>query len=253
MNISEQLDRIPRGNTCPGVNRTIIEVLLDLEPDLANERVLDVPCGRGEFLDVLKTFFPASKTFGADVNPPTNVSEHQFLQADLTKEFEVSSGLRFRLVTCISGVMEFDNTLGFFREVRKQIDDQGLFIVTNDNLVSVRDRILYFFAGRFRQYPLYIGHDHPTWKILTLQNLLRILRDADFSACEIRYVPPKWSEWLWLPIALPLYLFQVLSFQFGSPETGRKEKAMQYPFASLISRHYMVVCRPMSGPADQDI
>jgi hypothetical protein len=243
MDLEAKLDQIPRGNTCPGVNRAVIEYLLSSKKNFAGEAVLDVPCGRGEFLGIVKTFFPECETFGADIDPPADGGDHRFLKVDLAGPGSFASDRAFDLITSISGVMEFDNTLNFLRKLRERITEQGMLIVTNDNLLSARDRILYLSAGRLRQYPMFVADDAPTWKILPLQNLLRILHDSGFEEMEIRYVPAKWSEWLWLPVAAPVYLFQMLSFLFGKKDIPFKEKAARYPFASLFSRHYIVVCR----------
>jgi len=243
MNALEELDQIPRGNTAPGVNRAIIEYLLKSGNTFAGAAVLDVPCGNADLLDALKKFFPDSLTFGTDINPPEK-PDHQISKADASADDRLGLDRRFKLITCVSGVMEFDNTLNFFRSLRKCIADDGVLIVTNDNLLSVRDRLLYFFSGRLRQYPMFVDDNAPTWKILPLQNLLRILGDAEFEVREIRYVPAKWSEWLLLPAALPIYLFQSIAFALDKHTLSYKEKATRYPFASLFSRHYFIVCGP---------
>ena len=139
--------------------------------------------------------------------------------------------------------MEFDNTLSFFERLKESLAENGLLVVTNDNLLSVRDRILYLLFGRFRQYRLFIQTNEPTWKILSLHNLLRILSEAGFSIAEIKYVPTKKSEWIWLPFALPIYTFQYLYLRFGEKEIPFAEKYKLYPFSSLLARHYIVVCR----------
>lgn len=241
MNEQEQLDQIPRGNTAPGVNRAVIEYLLSAGE--IKGPVLDVPCGGGIFLDAVKGVFPDVDTYGADIEPRDGTA-HRIFRADLSSTEALDLGDKFGLITSISGVMEFDNTLNFFRRLRENIAEDGLLIVTNDNLLSVRDRVLYFFTGRFRQYPMFVADDAPTWKILPLQNLLRILKDAGFEMAETRYVPAKPTEWLWLPIALPIYLFQSLVFAFSRDAMPYKEKAARYPFASLFSRHYILICRP---------
>jgi SAM-dependent methyltransferase len=248
MDAQAKLDAIPRGNTCPGVNRAVIEYLLFLKEDLAGKSVLDVPCGRGEFLKIIKTFFPGCHSFGADISLSDDRSDHVLIEADLSDDKPLDFETNFSIVTSISGVMEFDNTLNFFRKVRERIDESGIFIVTNDNLLSARDRVLYFLTGRLRQYPLFAENDSPTWKILPLQNLLRVLYDAGFDATEIKYVPAKWTEWLWLPIALPIYLFQNLAFAIEKKGPRYSKKAERYPFASLFSRHYFLVCRPVGQP-----
>ncbi|MEP7076408.1 MAG: methyltransferase domain-containing protein [Acidobacteriota bacterium] len=241
MSLETDLDHIPRGNTAPGVNRTVIDYLSTKIDRATQAAVLDVPCGNGEFIAAVTTLFPGLTAVGVDIAPP---DREGFVKADLSSSEELKFETRFDVITSISGVMEFDNTLNFLRRLREIIADDGLLIVTNDNLLSVRDRVLYFFSGRFRQYPMFIADDAPTWKILPLQNLMRILRDAGFETAEIRYVPAKWTEWFWLPIALPIYLSQNLAFALGRDAVPYKEKAARYPFVSLFSRHFILICRP---------
>ena len=242
-NLSEKLAVIPRGNTCPGVNREIIETLLSLKTDFAGAAILDVPCGGGEFLDTVKDFFPASCTVGADIAQPKNDFSHEFRQIDVSRKKLFDGVTRFQIVTCISGVMEFDNTQDFFEQLHETMSEDGLLIVTNDNLVTIRDRILYLLLGRFRQYKLFIGHDRPTWKVLHLQNLLRILDESKFEMTEIKYIPGGAGEYVWLPFAAVIYVLQLLYFRFSEPQTSFAEKCRLYPFRSLLSRHYIVVCR----------
>ncbi len=240
-NQTAKLERIPRGNTCPGVNREIIEILLKRE--FAPSTLLDVPCGAGDFLRTVKDFFPVCKTFGADIRPPEKDFPGKFMQIDAQSDdlFELTE--KPDAITCISGVMEFDNTLAFFEKLHENLNENGVLIVTNDNLVSVRDRFLYLLFGRFRQYRRFIEHEQPTWKMLHLQNLLRILNDANFEKVEIRYAPIVSGDLIWLPFALILYVFQLMYFHFAETETPSAEKSALYPFNALLSRHYVVVCR----------
>lgn len=243
MTLTKKLDAIPRGNTVPGVNRTIIEYLLSLKTDFAGDVFFDAPCGEGDFLQTVKDFFPQAKTVGADVNFPSESFSHEFLPINAQKSLPLRLENKARIITCISGVMEFDNTTLFFERLRENLDEKGLFIVTNDNLLAVRDRILYLLFGRFRQYKLFIGDDQPTWKTLSLHNLLRILHESGFEQIEIRYVPVKTAERLWLPFALLIYVLQNLYLRFAEPKTSYSRKISLYPFASLLARHYVVVCR----------
>jgi cyclopropane fatty-acyl-phospholipid synthase-like methyltransferase len=233
-----------RGNTAPNVNSTIIKYLLAKEINLDNKNVLDIPCGDGIFLDVLKHFYPNCQTFGAEISVPSQQnSTHQFIKINAQKDkivFEKSEKLS--LITCISGVMEFDNTLHFFEQIKLNLDEKGLFIVTNDNLQTVRDRIFYMLFGRFGQYKLFI-ENQPTWKIIPLQNLLRILNESGFEIVEIQYVPIKFAHWLWLPIAVIIYFFQLFYLYFAEKNIPFREKLKRYPFLSLLSRHYILVCR----------
>jgi len=243
MTLTEKSDEILRGNTCPGVNQAVIEHVLSLKTDFAGEVFFDIPCGEGEFLQAVKSFFPNAKTIGADIKIPLSEFSHDFLQVNGQEKFSLELKEKAEAITCISGVMEFDNTVLFFEQLRKNLNEKGILIVTNDNLLSVRDRILYLFFGRFRQYQLFIRNDQPTWKIIPLQNLLRILDESNFEVVEIKYVPVKSAEWLWLPLAILIFLFQTLYLRFAEKQTGYDEKISRYPFASLLARHYIIVCR----------
>jgi len=244
---NKQLEHVPRGNTSAGVNRTIIEHLLTvLEADPAG-CMLDIPCGKGEFLDTVKRFFPEMKTYGADITTRPNGFEHDFTQIDASHFSPPQAGPKFRIVTCISGVMEFDNTLSFFEGLREVLDRNGELIVSNDNLLTVRDRFLYLLFGRHRQYKMAIPFHAPTWKIVPLQNLLRVLHDAGLEITSIHYVPPRSSDWIWLPFAALIFPFQYLYLRSRSEGQSVAFKRAMFPFLSLLSRHYIVVCRPRSN------
>jgi 2-polyprenyl-3-methyl-5-hydroxy-6-metoxy-1,4-benzoquinol methylase len=243
MKLSERLAKIPRGNTCPGVNRVIIEHLLTLDTDFEDTAFMDVPCGDGSFLNAVKDFFPKGKSFGADINPPPQNSQHKFFKIDARRPFDIDADEEFKIITSISGVTEFDNTQLFLEQLKKWLDPNGLLIVTNDNIFSARNRILYLFFGRFRQTHLFMADDEPTWKIIPLQNLIRILYEAGFEVDEIKYVPAKFSEWLWLPVAALIYVFQYMYLLFAETGVKLSQKTSLYPFISFISRHYVLICR----------
>ena len=245
MTTSKKNIEIPRGNTCPGVNEAIIEYLSNVQEDFGDEVFFDMPCGEGEFLQAVKNFFPQAKTVGADINVPKPEFAHKFLRIDAREQTSLELEEKAGVITCISGVVEFDNTVSFFDMLRTNLDERGIFIVTNDNLLTVRDRLLYLLFGRFRQYHLFIRNDQPSWNITPLQNLLRMLAEGGFETLEIKYAPIKTAEWLWLPLAGLIYIFQNLYLRFGEAEKkiGYDEKIARYPFMSLLSRHYIVICR----------
>ena len=240
-----RLKEIPRGNTCPGVNRAVIEHILKLPEIRRESNLLDVPCGNGEFLDAVNLFVPAVKTYGIDIATAKPEFAHDFIQANLSTLSSLDLTTKFDLVTCISGVMEFDNTLAFFERIRELICQDGEFIVTNDNLLSIRDRITYLLFGRFWQYRFSSASGETTWKILTITNLVRILSDAGFEVEEIKYVSPKWIEWFWLPLAAPIFAFQKLSPAIKGASGSNRDRLNMLPFISLLSRHYILFCRPM--------
>lgn len=236
------MDSIPRGATARGVNRAVLAYLLKKESEGGTFAVLDIPCGQGEFLSTLKSFFPKATACGSDMAVPAGSGTVGFAAVDASRPFKVFEGQTFDYVISISGVMEFDNTLQFLESCRNHLRDEGTFIVTNDNLLTLRDRIEYLLFGKFRQYSAFMVADEPTWKILPLQNLLRILHDAGFSVVDLSYVSLKTKDWLWLPLAVLVYPLQRLYLQFKRSGMPLRQRLRMHPFKSLFYRHYVVVC-----------
>lgn len=234
------LDSVPKGNTCHGVNRAIVEHLMSRGSASAGMAILDVPCGNGELVGVLRHFFPAARVQGGDLSLAPGAPEGCCV-VDASRPFSVP-GEKFDVICCVSGIMEFDNTLQFFESCRRHLAPNGLFIVTNDNVVSVRDRLAYLALGKTRRFELFGAPDQPTWKLVPLQNLLRILHDAGFAVRAIRYVSIRLKDWAMLPLALLLWPGQWLHANFARGPMPRARRTMMFPFRALLCRHYLVFC-----------
>ena len=237
-----RLANIPRGNTSRGVHKTIIEYLLQSGDSFDEKSLLDIPCGEGSFLSTLRLFFPRAILRGCDLRKPDNVAESDFSQIDANHPFSVFPETRFDYIFSVSGVMEFDNTLQFFTQCRNHLSDGGQFLVTNDNIAGIRDRFSYFWLGKPKQYSLIAAQGQPTWKVIPLSNMLRILQDAGFHIQGIRYVSLRWKDWLALPFALLIYPIQSLHLRRAYIATPKNLLKEMYPFRSLLSRHYIIMC-----------
>ncbi|OYZ13516.1 MAG: hypothetical protein B7X65_23400 [Polaromonas sp. 39-63-25] len=239
----QKLDLIPRGMTCRGVHRAIIEYLLRSPGDLTNTSMLDVPCGRGDLALSLRRFFPQADVRGCDLIKPEGLASRDFVFVDASRKFTVFPEKKFDYIFSVSGVMEFDNTLQFFESCHDHLRNGGSFLVTNDNIVSVRDRISYFFLGKVRQYHLFVTPGQGSWKVIPIHNLLRILQDAGFETREVRYTSLLFKDWLMLPLALLVYPIQLVYMTLSRSEMPLAERRVMYPFRSLLCRHYIVVCQ----------
>ncbi|MEI8340718.1 MAG: methyltransferase domain-containing protein [Verrucomicrobiota bacterium] len=237
------LDSIPDGCTCPGVHRAVIEYLLESENQSAGKKILDIPCGSGVLISSLRRFFPNAVLKGCDLKNPASLSGQDFETVDASRPFMVFDGKPFDYVISVSGVMEFDNTLRFFESCREHLRPDGRLIVTNDNISAIRDRLLYLMLGKTSRFPLYPTRDQPTWKAIPISNLIRILEDAGFDILEIRYLISGPKDWLFLPVALLVYPLQLLHRRFNRSGMPCGLRRAMVPFRSLLSRHYMVICK----------
>lgn len=109
-----RLNQIPRGCTCRGVHRAIIEYLLESGDDADGKTMLDIPCGEGALISSLRLFFPKAALRGCDVRMPNTLFPGDFSPVDASRPFTVFPGTKFDFVFSVSSVMEFDNTLQFF-------------------------------------------------------------------------------------------------------------------------------------------
>ena len=236
------LSQIPRGNTARGVNRAIIEFLLESGKTRDGQAMLDIPCGSGSLVATLRDFFPKSLVRGCDVQMPESLSADNFALVDASQPFRVFVQTKFDVVLSVSGVMEFDNTLQFFEQCRQHLNEEGVFVVTNDNVVSIRDRLSYFWLGKVRPYHMFAAQGQPTWKVIPIYNLVRLLQDAGFKINEIRYASVRPKDYLVLPLALLVYPVQFLYMQFAKNRMPVAMRHAMYPFRSLLYRHYFVAC-----------
>jgi hypothetical protein len=92
-----------------------------------------------------------------------------------------------------------------------------------------------------------VAKDQPTWKVLSIYSIVRILQDAGFDIREIRYVPLRWKDWLWLPLALLIYPVQYLHLRRANHPMPMALRQAMYPFQSLLSRHYIIICEKTAG------
>ncbi|MGF6528228.1 hypothetical protein ABID77_003540 [Variovorax sp. PvP013] len=244
-----ELTSIPTGMTCAGVHRAVIEQLLRrYDAALDDKRILDIPCGDADLVASLRRFFPRADVRGCDLVKPATLDERDFARVDASRPFRVFPERPFDCVVSVSGVMEFDNTLQFFETCHSHLGDDGVLIVTNDNVVALRDRIFYFFLGKTRRYQMFVDLDAPTWKVIPIYNLLRILAMAGFRLRELRYVSAGWRDWLLLPLALLVYPVQSLYVRLTRNPTPLAQKRRLYPFRSLLCSHYVVVCDKTTVP-----
>ncbi len=177
---------------------------------------------------------------------PKGLTSEDFAPVDASLPFAVFPDQKFDYVLSVSGVMEFDNTLQFFKSCHAHLRNDGHFIVTNDNVVSMRDRIAYFWLGKVRQYQSFVTQGQSTWKVIPIHNMVRILQDAGFRIKEIKYVSHRAKDWLMLPLAMLVYPIQFLYIQFSRSKMPLSQRHSLYPFRSLLLRHYLIVCEKVA-------
>jgi len=234
---------IDRGQTQTDVNRTVLEIICRQADENTPVRLLDLPCGNLEFLSYVKTLFPAAEITGADIVKPEMQQGIAFVQMDFTREFTIPPEKKYDVITSISGVMMFGNTLAFIRNCIDHLETGGSFIITNDNAATIKDRLSFFFLSRYRLFnAVFEDKEHLTENI-SINKLCHLLRTNGVAVEEIRYTSLYKKDLLLLPFALLAWCTQFLYLKRLHTKILRSQIKMMYPFRHLFCRHYVIVGR----------
>ena len=234
---------IPRGNTQKDVNREVIRYLVERSGLSPASRVLDAPCGAGEFLATLRRFWPAAPLAGCDLRPDApDLPDLRYRSADLSQPFDlVAGGPDFDLVTSVSGIMMFGNTRTFIASCARQVRPGGQLLVTNDNITTVRDRLFYLFTGRVKRFKLLFEPDEAISQLVQHQELRRLLEVHGFRIREVFYTSFYTEDLLFLPLALLVYPFQWLYVRGLKNSASQRLRHQLFGWRSLLYRHYVMV------------
>ena len=239
---------IPKGSTQRDVNYQILKYLTGKKIT----KILDIPCGSGQFIKTFMAIFKPDIAYGIDVSAANPQPDFTMKQLDASKGFDFSDEVEqgFDLITSISGVMEFDNTSGFIQSCKHNLAKDGYLIITNDNCFTLRDRITYLFIGKFRRFKLLRNKYSPTWKYLALGELEKIIQENNLCITKVIYSAFYIEDLIFLPFAIALYPLHILYLLTHAREYSFEYKISLFPFKSLLFRHYILVCEH-SIPTDE--
>lgn len=233
-------ESVEDGNTYRGVNRAILRFLWDWNVHAPITSVLDAPCGQGEFLKGVQQTFPQARLAGQDLfADPLPEIAHAFRRGNQSEGFTGIEGQTFDVITNISGVMVMDGVLAILNRTRQHLLPGGLLVVTNDNILTVRDRLSFLFLGRVKRFKLLMRPSEGNWNLLPIQSLWKLLRTNGFKIRKVEYTATFKEDWLFLPLALLIYPIWWLSFAFKKGEMDGATRRQLFPFKALLARHYI--------------
>jgi 2-polyprenyl-3-methyl-5-hydroxy-6-metoxy-1,4-benzoquinol methylase len=234
---------IERGETQKDVNTTVLKELIKRFEPGQNFKSIDLPCGKGLFLKYLKALFPNAELHGADIIQQNLSFGIKYYPMDLTREFHLPEEEKFDLVTSISGVMMFGNTLNFIRNCVERIKPGGLFVLTNDNSSTIIDRMAFITLGRHRQFPLVYEDDWGITQNIPIQELIRLLRSNGMEIDKVEYTSFYWKDMLYLPFVIlvaPLQYIHVKTMKTKMPKHVLKQ---MFGLKQFFYKHYVIYAR----------
>jgi len=230
--------QIPKGNTQLGVLQKIYDFLAPL--DLKPKHILDIPCGKGEFVELLKQLYPQAEVSGVDLfeNPMPQI-EKNFIRSDM-RIWDFAQEKKYDLIFSVSGVMQCDDLFGFFEKAKKHLSDDGYFIVTNDHVMTIRDRLSFFFFGEVKRFRKYFSKDEGNWNLVLIPALLKHFENQDFKDIQIHYCSIKPEDLIFLIFFPFFFVLDLFPLFLSKSNWSLKKRLRMYPWKSYIYRHYFI-------------
>jgi ubiquinone/menaquinone biosynthesis C-methylase UbiE len=235
--------KIEKGNTHKGVNKAIIKFLsYEVQNGFKLNRIFDCPCGEGEFLRSMKFTFPDLEFEGQDLySTPNSEVEPYFFKGNASYDLKEIAGDSFCVSTSISGVPAFDEVSQHLEQLSRITKPSGYVICTNDNIMTIRDRMHFLFFGHVKRFKLFYSKNEGIWNQMCPQAIWMILEKNNMSIKKVIYVNTQLEDLCLLPLAIALYPINFLYMAICKSHLTLKQKYMLFPFSMLLSRHYIFI------------
>ena len=236
--------KIPRGNTQKSVNQAVVKRLAAhymQQKATTSMQHLDLPCGEGQLAKALTQVFPSAQITAVDLF--TTVSEAprvQFCRMGVADFLVDAEAEKFHSITCVSGVMCFDGMPELFQDSYNCLKSGGLLIVTNDNVLTVRDRLSFLFFGELKRFKILYKTHEGNWNVVLPQALYMFFERSGFKNIKIQYTSFYFEDLLFLPFAVLLFPLLCLRLALARSNLLFKERLALFPFWSLMGRHYVM-------------
>lgn len=246
-NIMKAIPRdIPRAATQKNVNYVVYKSIVSkleravLENGVGGPLLVDAPCGAGEFASYLKEKFPALQVKGVDLLTEAAGQNFEFYKLGTHDFFKQQPPESVDVITCISGIMCFDGISELLASFYAALRPAGLLIVTNDNIMTLRDRLNFLFFGHFKRFKLLYAVNEGNWNVVLPQAVVSLLQKNNFKNIRLQFTAVYVEDLFLLPLAILIYPVFVLYLVSRKNHMSITQRLAIFPFLSLISRHYVV-------------
>ncbi len=196
-------------NTSKNTHNVVAELL----GEVANRKVLDLPCGEGAFSK--RMFESGADVFSADFLNIIKIPHAQFSSVDMNARLPYADAM-FDAVVCIDGIEHIEKPFDFIRESRRIIRKGGVLIISTPNLSALRSRWRYLLTGfhQGEKSPLDEAHYTPLHhlSLVSFPELRYRLHANGFRVTVVRTNRVKLISWFYVGLTPLSWLVTVLAF-----------------------------------------
>lgn len=232
---------VPRASTQKNVNQVVFKSIASrLEANTTEQLMIDAPCGNGEFAQYLMSVFPKLKVIGVDLFTEVAAKNFEFYKMSAHDFFKQQKPSSVDIITCISGVMCFDGIPELMSSFYSSLKPKGILVLTNDNIMTIRDRLNFLFFGHFKRFKLLYSKKEGNWNLILPQALVAHLQNKGFQNLRIKYTAIYIEDLFLLPFAICIYPIFLTYLLLLKNQMSFKQRLELFPFRMLISRHYVI-------------
>lgn len=92
-------------------------------------RVLDIGCGKGDFLKYLRDSGLDAELYGIDLSP-NRIEGVKFIRGDIVKE---KFDMKFNVISCLAAIEHIDSPELVIEKAKSILDDVGILLLMTDN------------------------------------------------------------------------------------------------------------------------
>lgn len=224
------------------MHRAVIEHLCREPAGTAEKCILNIRCGDLGLLRSLRESLPHADVRGCHSAAAPQTEPRNLVCVDPVGAFQEFTERRFDCILSVSESEKIEEMQQLLENCSAHLNDGGLLVMSNINLVAIRDQIFNVLFSRIWRWSMHTSPKTPASKIISLGDLMRMLSEAGFRVREVRYMASGLGDWLWLPFALLTYPMQLLCIRLTRNPMAVWQKRRMYPFGSLLCSHYLVIC-----------
>ncbi len=210
----------PKANTSKNTLETIAKWL----GSAGARRILDVPCGEGALLALLKTT-GADRT-GADIRPECfKLRDVTCIGMDMSGQWPIESAT-YDAVVCADGIEHVENPFHLVREANRVLARSGILIISTPNINAIRSRWRFLWSGFHTKFTLPLDESarqpHHHLNPIGFPELRYILHTGGFAIERVGVNRIKAVSWPYAVFYPGAALYTLLAFRRETSPAQRR-------------------------------
>jgi hypothetical protein len=218
-------------DVCDEVDVAILRLLTRERDPLVGLRVLDISCHTSRWERYLERLLCAS--FVEVLHP----SLCDVIEEERGPLFEFPDKA-FDLILWRSGAVDTDSIPALLWKCSEHLTESGRMMLVSSNPSTARERLARF-TGKERDFE---SVSDIRWNDTPLDKMLGFVDASGVRVTNLEYSPISLVELAMLPLAALIWVGQSFCFWRRKSNYERKRLNAMFPFRSLLSRHYVLVC-----------